>query len=103
MRRLLAGLLALVAAGLAVLGLLAWSSLPRTTGRIAVTGIEAPVAIVRDGWGVPHIRAGSAGDAYFAVGFAHAQDRLWQMEITGASPKAGWRRSSGSGRCRSTG
>ena len=81
MRRLLAGLLALVAAGLAVLGLLAWSSLPRTTGRIAVTGIEAPVAIVRDGWGVPHIRAGSAGDAYFAVGFAHAQDRLWQMEM----------------------
>jgi penicillin G amidase len=45
-----------------------------------VAGVRDEVLIVRDGYGIPHIRAGSAADAWFAMGFACAQDRLFQME-----------------------
>ena len=56
------------------------TSLPQLDGVLAVTGLGAPVAILRDRNAIPHIRAESANDAYFALGFVHAQDRLWQME-----------------------
>jgi penicillin amidase len=45
-----------------------------------VSRLEAPVEIFRDEIGVPHARARSVHDAFFAQGFVHAQDRLWQME-----------------------
>ena len=57
-------------------------SLPQVEGEIRVAGIAAPVEILRDRNGVPHIFAGSIDDAYFALGFVHAQDRLWQMETS---------------------
>ncbi|MEM9138848.1 MAG: penicillin acylase family protein, partial [Pseudomonadota bacterium] len=41
-----------------------------------------PVTIIRDANAVPHIRASSDHDAFFALGLMHAQDRLWQMELT---------------------
>ena len=56
------------------------SSLPATDGTLTLSGLAAPVTIVRDNDGIPHIRAETTGDAYFALGFVHAQDRLWQME-----------------------
>lgn len=56
------------------------TSLPDTTGSIALAGIKAPVQILRDGNGVPHIFAQNDTDGEFALGFVHAQDRLWQME-----------------------
>lgn len=43
-------------------------------------GSEARITVVRDLWGIPHVRAGSALDAFFGNGFVHAQDRLWQMD-----------------------
>ena len=52
-------------------------SLPRLGGEIPVAGIGAAVEILRDGYGVPHIFAQSERDAHFALGFVHAQDRLW--------------------------
>ena len=55
--------------------------LPRVSGKIEVAGLHAPVEIRRDKRGVPHIRAGDRVDGAFAVGFVHAQDRLWQMEL----------------------
>jgi penicillin G amidase len=57
------------------------ASLPQIEGSIEVAGLEAPVTIVRDRFAVPHIEAANARDAYFALGFVHAQDRLWQMEF----------------------
>ncbi|MDP6706662.1 MAG: penicillin acylase family protein [Alphaproteobacteria bacterium] len=57
-------------------------TLPAVDGSIQVVGSEAPIEIVRDRNGVPHIFAQSRGDALFGLGFAHAQDRLWQMEMT---------------------
>ncbi|MEE8623493.1 MAG: penicillin acylase family protein [Alphaproteobacteria bacterium] len=56
------------------------TSLPRLDGTLRVAGLEAPVEVLRDDNGIPYIRAKSTHDAYFALGFVHAQDRLWQME-----------------------
>ncbi|HEC90818.1 MAG TPA: penicillin acylase family protein, partial [Alphaproteobacteria bacterium] len=56
------------------------TSLPQTTGKIVLNGLNGPVEIVRDRRGVPHISANDQFDAAFALGFVHAQDRLWQME-----------------------
>jgi penicillin amidase len=72
---------------LAVVGLLRWTegrralhaSHPPQSGTLVVAGVDAPVAIVRDRRGVPHVRAANERDAWFALGFAHAQDRLAQM------------------------
>src|SRR6188474_1929887 len=57
-------------------------SLPQTKGEFRVQGVSAPTDILRDRYGIPHIFAASAQDASFALGFVHAQDRLWQMEMS---------------------
>jgi penicillin amidase len=54
-------------------------SWPQEDGTAAVRGLSAPVEVVRDGWGVPHLYAKSERDLFFAQGYVHAQDRLWQM------------------------
>jgi penicillin amidase len=46
-----------------------------------VAGISAPVEIVRNNDNVPHIFGKTDRDVFFALGFAHAQDRLWQMTM----------------------
>ena len=56
-------------------------SLPRIDGETSVKGLDAAVEVVRDKDGVPHLFAKSARDAWFAMGYVHAQDRLWQMEF----------------------
>lgn len=68
---------------LVALGLFLWlrTSLPQTDGAIAVAGIGAPVEILRDAAGVATIHAASEADGYFGLGYAHAQDRLFQMEF----------------------
>src|SRR5262245_19584716 len=55
--------------------------LPRTEGRLAVPGLQGPVTVRRDGWGVPHIEAQCDHDAWFALGFCHGQDRAFQLEV----------------------
>ena len=55
--------------------------LPQTSGRLAVDGLEGEVEISRDRWGVPHIRARSHRDLWFAQGWCLGQDRLWQLNI----------------------
>ncbi len=57
-------------------------SLPQSEGDVALDGLLAPVTITRDADGVPTIRAASQADANFALGFIHAQDRLFQMDFT---------------------
>lgn len=56
-------------------------SLPQADGEIYLAGLNDVVAITRDKNGVPHIRGKTLEDAVFALGFVHAQDRLWQMEM----------------------
>lgn len=54
---------------------------PQVSGTLAVPGLVSPVEVIRDGWGVPHIYAENEHDLFFAQGYVHAQDRLWQMEF----------------------
>jgi penicillin amidase len=56
-------------------------SLPQVDGTVSVSGLSAPVDIVRDRDAIPHIFAATRRDALFGLGYAHAQDRLWQMEF----------------------
>lgn len=66
------------------LALLAWllTSLPKTEGTITLAGPTAPIEIIRDRRGIPHIYAANEADAFYALGFVHAQDRLFQMDFT---------------------
>ena len=57
------------------------ASLPPLDGELRVSGLHAPVEILTDGHGVPHVYAAGPEDAWFAAGLLHARDRLWQMEL----------------------
>jgi penicillin amidase len=64
----------------------------RRTRAATIAGLEHPVRVLTDRWGVPHIRAESAADLYAAWGFVTARDRLWQMLATRQSVRgAMWR------------
>ncbi|MEZ5009195.1 MAG: penicillin acylase family protein [Chitinophagales bacterium] len=65
-------------------GFTLWSKtkLPTVEGDIKLSGIRNGVEIIRDQWGIPHIYASSIHDVLYAQGFVHAQDRLWQMDLT---------------------
>ncbi len=87
-RRLLKALKFLALALMALIVILAVASIwlvrrpwPQTSGKIAVAGLTAPVQVVRDEWGVPQLFAANEHDLFFAQGYVHAQDRLWQMEF----------------------
>ena len=56
-------------------------SFPQTEGDLIVAGLHAGVDVYRDEYGIPHIKAQDDHDLMFAVGYVHAQDRLWQMDI----------------------
>ncbi|MBU1904807.1 MAG: penicillin acylase family protein, partial [Proteobacteria bacterium] len=57
-------------------------SLPQVSGELSIPGIKDTVQILRDSYGVPHIYAKNEPDLYFALGYAMAQDRLWQMDFS---------------------
>lgn len=82
-KRVLLGGFAVLVLCAAVLGGIASRTLPRTQGVVMLSSPLQPAAVVRierDAAGIPTIRASGANDASFGLGFAHAQDRLWQME-----------------------
>ncbi len=58
-----------------------WRALPGIAGAVTLQGLAAPVTIGRDAHGIPIITAASEDDAYFALGYVHAQDRLFEMEM----------------------
>ena len=55
---------------------------PGVQGEVNVLGPAGQVTILRDELGIPHIRAGADADALFGLGFVHAQDRLFQADLT---------------------
>ncbi|MCK9410080.1 MAG: penicillin acylase family protein [Bacteriovoracaceae bacterium] len=65
-----------------VLRYLVTKSFPEYSGTLSVASLREAVAINRDEFGVPHIRASNEYDLFFAQGYVHAQDRLWQMDLT---------------------
>lgn len=56
-------------------------SLPQTSGTLEIAGLQSPVKVFRDRFGVPHLFAQNEADLFAAMGFVVAQDRLWQMDI----------------------
>ncbi len=78
---MLAKLKAAVVAALGAALLALPSTAPAAAGApVALPGLDGPVRVVRDAYGVPHVYAKSDHDAYFMVGYLHAQDRLFQMD-----------------------
>jgi penicillin amidase len=80
-------LLIAVAGVASVLALVGRDPGPAPRGALVAKGLHAPAYVVRDPFGVPHVEAASLPDAYLALGFAHAQDRLWQMELSRRSAR----------------
>jgi penicillin amidase len=81
-RRALLGILVIfvIAAGTGIWWFV-YRPLPQVDGTIVVNGLHGEVSVVRDRWGIPHIRAGSVEDMVDAQGYVMAQDRLWQMDL----------------------
>ncbi len=79
--RLATAVVVLVVGALGLVYYFASRSLPDYSGTYEVAGIAAPVEIVRDNADVPHIFGQSDEDVFFALGYTHAQDRLWQMTM----------------------
>ncbi|SFR39906.1 penicillin amidase [Yoonia tamlensis] len=79
--RLATALVFLCVAAISLAYYFAARSLPDYNAQTDVAGISATVEIVRDNANVPHIFAANDNDAFFALGYAHAQDRLWQMTM----------------------
>ena len=77
---LVGGLVILVVVAIGALVIWLSTSEPQIDGTVVVDGLSSPVQIVRDENYVTHIKAENPQDAYFALGYAHAQDRLPQME-----------------------
>src|SRR5581483_586946 len=66
------------------------TAIPNLEGTVRVDGLDGPVDIVRDSLGIPHIRATSTHDAFFAQAYATAQDRLWHMEYDRCRAMGRW-------------
>ncbi|WP_170348880.1 penicillin acylase family protein [Ruegeria atlantica] len=79
--RITTGLVLLALAAVALVYFLASQSLPDYDQTVAVRGLNAPVEIIRDTANVPHVLAENDPDVFFGLGYAHAQDRLWQMTV----------------------
>ena len=56
------------------------AALPDVRSTMTFDGLNGPVNIYRDPWGIPHIKAGNSADLFFAQGFATAQDRMFHMD-----------------------
>ena len=80
-KRLAWALLALLVLVAATLGIYVNRSFPAIDGELKAAGLKAPVSIARDAADVTHIKAQSPADAWFAIGYVHAQERGWQLEF----------------------
>jgi len=74
-------LILIVAAGGGLYWWISRIGYPEVKGSVQ-TGVEEEVEIIRDDYGVPHIKASSQADLFYAQGYAQAQDRMWQMDIS---------------------
>ena len=80
-KRFLWLILALLLVLAAAVGLYINRSFPALGGELKAAGLKAPVSVARDAFDVTHIKAQSPADAWFAIGYVHAQERGWQLEF----------------------
>ena len=81
LKKLSLGLLVLVFLVLTAFMYYFWRSLPQLDGELRLIGLRQSVEVFRDGADVTHIQAANPQDAYFALGFVHAQERTWQLSF----------------------
>jgi len=79
-RRIALGAAAALFVAVCVLVVWVRRPVPAASGEARVGGLHSDLEIVRDAHAIPHIYAHSVEDAYLGLGYAHAQDRLWQLE-----------------------
>jgi len=79
--RLALVMIGLLMAGIFLIYYLASQSLPEYEKTVSLPGAIAPTEIIRDTYNVPHIVAAHDEDVFFGLGYAHAQDRLWQIML----------------------
>ena len=79
--RLLAFLLVLLVGGIVAGGVLVWKTLPGGSETAAIAGLSAPVSVLLDADGIPRIRAATILDADAALGWLHARERMFQMDL----------------------
>jgi penicillin amidase len=79
--KILLALLGLLIVGATGLSWYLYTKQPQRSGEITLSKLSAPVTVRYDELGVPHIKAGNEPDLYRALGYVHAQDRLFQMEM----------------------
>ncbi|MBQ0932359.1 penicillin acylase family protein [Ideonella alba] len=77
----LLGLLFLIVLAVAFAVWFMLQRLPQREGTLPLSGLSAEVTVRYDEWGVPHLQAANEADLYRALGWVHAQDRLFQMEM----------------------
>jgi penicillin amidase len=84
-RRTLTSVLAILLAIVLLLGGAGlWTvrrSFPQTRGQLTLPGLQAPVEVLRDPYGIPQVYASSNHDLFMAQGYLHAQERFWQMDF----------------------
>ena len=73
------------------------AAIPQLSGTLRLKGLNGRVEVYRDGLGIPHVRAESERDAFFAQGFVTAQDRLWHMEYDRLRGSGRWAEAVGDG------
>jgi penicillin amidase len=81
LKRILLGLLLLIIAAATGIFIYLRSLLPDYNAELKLEGLKAPVEVLYDDYGIPHIYAQNEDDLFRAFGYVHAQDRLFQMEI----------------------
>lgn len=80
-KKILLVLVFIIAAAALITWLYLRSTAPMYSGKITLKGLKEKTEVYFDQWGIPHIYAKSPEDAYFTLGYVHAQDRLFQMEL----------------------
>ncbi|MCB2017894.1 MAG: penicillin acylase family protein [Hydrogenophaga sp.] len=80
-KRISYALLALVVAGASTVAVYGWRSLPSLDGELKLQGLRGAVKVQRDASDVTHILASDPRDAWMAMGYVHAQERGWQLEM----------------------
>ena len=63
------------------IGIFIYTLKPDYSGEQELVHLEKEVSIYYDTYGIPHIYGANETDAFRALGYVHAQDRLWQMEL----------------------
>ena len=80
-KRSFLGLIAVVAIVAGAVAIYVWASVPTDNAQYAIKAPLGETTITLDADGIPTIEAKSERDLSFAVGFMHARDRLWQLEM----------------------